>query len=265
MSSPVITNIILAHRFVSPPSWYSDDYLLARNFHGLVFVLDGYAEYTLGNGKRLYAHPSDCFYMPKGSTYTTRCNDEQSFIHMTVNFDLLSPVPLFPEPFKQKIVSPRRMEQTFSALVHRWSVRHPFYQERCMGLLYELLYLFLKETQASGQPYMHKLLPARAYLDAHFTEDFPLDQLSELCGLSDAYFRRLFHRAFHETPSQYRRRLRISCAQDLLLTGHYSISEVGRLCGYPDPAYFSRMFHLTTGTSPSQYLSNQHIAKSESI
>lgn len=258
MSSPVITNIVLAHHFFSHPGWYSDEYMPSRSFYGLVYVLEGYAEYILGDGRRLHAYPGDCFFMPKGSVYTTRCNDHEPFIHMTVNFDMTEEEPLFSGPVKQRISAQLRFEQVFSALVHRWSIRHPFYQERCMGLLYELLYLFLKEAKTGGQPYLSKLRPAQQYLDEHFMEDFSLDLLPELCGLSQTYFRRLFHRVFHETPAQYRRRLRISCSQDLLLTGHYSMSEIAQLCGYPDPAYFSRMFKKTTGLSPSQYITNQH-------
>ena len=71
--------------------------------------------------------------------------------------------------------------------------------------------------------------------------------------MSPTYFRRLFHSVFHETPVQYRRRLRIARAVDLLLTGQYSIAEIAAACGYPDPAYFSRVFHQTMGLSPSEY------------
>lgn len=256
MAQPVITDIILAHHFSSPPGWYSDEYLLARRFHGVVYVLEGYAEYVLGDGTRLHARPGDCFYVPKGSVYTTRCNASQPFIHLTVNFDLLGSDRLFPGVVKQKIRSALRFEQQFFTLVHCWTARHPYYRERCMGMLYELLYLLLREARSPAQPYKEKLRPARQYLDEHFNEDFPLNLLPQLCGLSETYFRRLFHRVFHETPAQYRQRLRIACAEDLLLTGHYSVTETAQQCGYPDPAYFSRMFRKTTGMSPSQYVAS---------
>ena len=257
MAAPIVTDIILAHRFAAPPGWYSDEYVLARKYCGIVYVLEGYAEYTLGNGQQLHARPGDCFFMPKGAVYTTRCNECDPFVHMTVNFELLEETPLFAGPVRQHIGSALRMEQVFSSLVHHWSARHPFYRERCIGLLYELLYLFLKENQTPAQAYLQQLLPARQYLDSHFTEDFPLSVLSGLCGLSETYFRRLFHRVFHETPVQYRCRLRIAYAKDLLLTGHYSMTRIAQLCGYPDPAYFSRMFRKNTGISPSQYVQTQ--------
>lgn len=254
MRHPIVNNIILAHHFISPPGWYSDEYALARRYHGIVYVMEGYAEYVLGDGSHLHARAGECLYMPRGCVYTTRCNREQPFVHMTVNFDLSQPEGLFAAPVKQKLRAPVHFEQLFATLVHHWSVRHPFYYERCMGILYEMIYLLLKEIKAPGSPYMEKLKPARLYLDEHFREEFSLDILPQLCGLSETYFRRIFRKAFHETPAEYRRRLRIACARDLLLSGQYSISETAMLCGYPDPAYFSRIFHQTLGLSPSQYI-----------
>lgn len=254
MQHPIVNNIILAHHFISPPGWYSDEYALARRYHGIVYVMEGYAEYVLGDGSHLHARAGECLYMPRGCVYTTRCNREQSFVHMTVNFDLSTPEGLFAAPVKQKLRAPVHFEQLFATLVHHWSVRHPFYYERCMGILYEMIYLLLKEIKAPGSPYMEKLKPARLYLDEHFREEFSLGILPQLCGLSETYFRRIFRKALHETPAEYRRRLRIACARDLLLSGQYSISETAMLCGYPDPAYFSRIFHQTLGLSPSQYI-----------
>ena len=92
------------------------------------------------------------------------------------------------------------------------------------------------------------------YLDGHFLEDFSLTQLAERCGLSEPYFRRLFLRVFHETPAEYRRRLRIAYAEDLLLSGSFTVTQTAQLCGYSDPAYFSRVFRKTMGVSPHQYM-----------
>ena len=250
----LLWNGFIPEHFVSPPGWYSDEYALARRCHGIVYVLEGYAEYILGNGSHLHVRPGECLYMPRGCMYTTRCNQEQAFAHMTVNFDLSGPEGLFPAPVRQKLNTPVHFEQLFTALVHHWSVRHPYYYERCMGILYEMIYLLLKERRAPGSPYMARLKPARLYLDEHFREEFPLGILPQLCGLSETYFRRIFQKTFHETPAEYRRRLRIACAGDLLLSGQYSISETAQLCGYPDPAYFSRIFRQTMGLSPSQYI-----------
>lgn len=259
MPHPIVTNIILAHHFISPPGWYSDEYALARKYSGIVYVLDGYAEYIKGDGSRFSVCAGDCIYVPKNSVYTTRCSPTKNFVHMTVNFELMDGGDLFTAPTRQKLSGSVHFEQLFMRLVHHWTVRHPYYHERCTGILYEMLYLILKEMKSSGNPYLEKLQPARVYLDEHFREDFPLNLLPELCGLSETYFRRLFHRVFNETPAEYRRRLRISCAEDLLLSGQYTLSQIALQCGYPDPAYFSRMFRKTLGVTPSRYVAERFI------
>lgn len=258
MSNTVISRIVLAHHFSAPPNWSSRDYARVRLFSGIVYVLDGSAEYIMADGKRFTVRKGECLYIPKGSMYTTQCGDTENFVHMTVNFELLDNREFYPILIRKKLSHPIHFEQLCSKLVHYWTVRHPYYHERCIGVLYEMIYVLLKElTQPSG-PYLDKVLPARVFLDEHFQEDFELTQLATLCGLSETYFRRLFLRVFHETPAEYRRRLRIAYAEDLLLSGNCSVTQAAQFCGYSDPAYFSRVFRKTTGLSPMQYI-DEHL------
>ena len=40
MENTVISRIVLAHHFVSPPGWCSQDYARVRLFSGIVYVLE---------------------------------------------------------------------------------------------------------------------------------------------------------------------------------------------------------------------------------
>lgn len=254
MPNTVIRKIALAHHFAAPPGWCSQDYARARQYSGIVYVLEGGAEYLLSDGKRFAVRQGDCLYIPRGSAYTTRCGETERFVHMTVNFELLDGREFYPSLIRRKLGHPTRFEQLFTRLIHCWNARHPLYHERCIGVLYELACVLLEEITQPGGPYLEKVFPAREYLDGHFLEDFSLTQLAERCGLSEPYFRRLFLRVFHETPAEYRRRLRIAYAEDLLLSGSFSVTQTAQLCGYSDPAYFSRVFRKTMGVSPHQYM-----------
>ena len=253
MVYPIVTDIILAHRFLSPAGWTSNEYALAREHHGIVYALEGRAEYCLHNGDRFRIEAGDCLYVPRGTRYVIGCGREMGFVHMTVNFDLLEDGGIFPVIMHRTLSQPRHFQQAFTGLVRTWTLRHPNYREKCMSLLYELIYLLQCEVQAAPHQHMQRLSPACLYLDEHFCEDFPLGILPSLCKLSPTYFRRLFHSVFHETPAEYRRRLRIARACDLLLAGQHSIEAVAELCGYPDAAYFTRMFTKTMGQPPSHY------------
>lgn len=160
--------------------------------------------------------------IPSGIRYITRCSANPPFAHMTVNFSL-SAAPSFPAMDIASTQPTKKIEQTFSKLVRTWNVRHPFYEEKCINLLYQLIYQFQCEIHTAPRRHLQKLASARVCLDEHFCEDFPLDMLPRMCELSPTYFRRLFHSVFYETTGEYRRRLRIAKARDLLLTGHYKV------------------------------------------
>lgn len=248
----VIEQIVLAHHFTAPPGWEGKDHAKIRRHHGIVYVLNGQAEYHMPGGEIYTIRTGDCLYIPSGAGYVVRCACDEGFDHMTVNFSMRE--YLFPERKRIRFSTPVQFEQTFRALIRHWSLRHDFYRERCMASLYEMTWLMLSEVYTGSVRNHHLLEPACAYMDEHFVEDFPLSILPSLCGLSPTYFHRLFREVFHETPGDYLCRLRIARARDLLLGGFCSIRKAAELCGYEDPAYFSRMFKKTMGESPSQYL-----------
>lgn len=253
MSELILERIVWAHRFSAPPGW---KYNRTHQHHGIIYVLNGKAQYCMSNGDSLWINKGECIYVPRKTDCIIRCSQDEGFKHMTVNFEVRGEGGLAPVPTKIRVNAQQHFEQVFGSLVHHWSVRHPYYRERCMGILYEIIYLLLYELQASPLKHIQKLDPARTYLDEHFCEEFSLEMLAELCGMSATYFRRLFHSVYHETPAEYRRRLRIARAEDLILCGQYHLAEIASLCGYPDPAYFSRVFKKTLGVSPSHYLSS---------
>ena len=251
MEATILTDIILCHRFVSPPLWHSEEYAIARKHHGIVYAIKGHAIYTMQDGTVFPLREGEWLYMPRGSTYTTRC-EEESFIHMTVNFDVLGEQPVFPGIQHRKAASPQT-EQVFASLVSEWTKRHYDYTEKCLGCLYELIYCLRRELLSAPAGYTALLQPAREYLDEHFCEDFPIEKLAVRCGVSSTYFRRLFAQVYGESPAETRSRLRMARACDLLLSGQYSVEETALLCGYEDAAYFSRAFRKLKGVPPSRY------------
>lgn len=254
MAAFVLQQIVLAHLFSAPPGWVCNESAAPRLHHGLIYVMSGQMEYRQPGRGSLVLRAGDCLYIPQGTPYVTRNGGSDAFVHRTVNFSIADGGQIFPAPTRCHVHASTRFEQVFSQLARHWAVRHPHYRERCLGLLYELVYLFLQEQDALPRQHLQKLQPARAYLDEHFCENFPLEKLPELCDLSETYFRRLFRSVFHETPGEYRTRLRMARAGDLLLSGLCGVKQAGLLCGYDDPAYFSRIFRKTMGQSPAQYV-----------
>ena len=88
-----------------------------------------------------------------------------------------------------------------------------------------------------------------------------LEDLAALCGISDSYLKKLFHKKFGMPTSKYIISLRIHYACDLLQTEHYTTSKVAELCGYSDIYFFSRQFKRYMGISPTQFVKKYRSSK----
>jgi AraC family transcriptional regulator len=84
------------------------------------------------------------------------------------------------------------------------------------------------------------------YADASLT----IGKIAAAAGLSEGYFRRLFHEFYRVSPSQYLRGLRLSHARDLLAEAELTISDIAASCGFSSAYYFSAAFRAATGISP---------------
>ena len=89
---------------------------------------------------------------------------------------------------------------------------------------------------------------------AHYTDEIiSVPFLSELCGVSEQYLRRLFQAEFGYSPAIYIRLLRLEYAKSLLETNEYSVTDIAMLSGFNSPAYFSREFKKEYGVSPKAF------------
>lgn len=93
----------------------------------------------------------------------------------------------------------------------------------------------------------------REYIDEHFTENFPISDAAEVCGLSESYFYRAFKRSEGITPVEYRTSLRIRLAAELLEGGNHSVEQICGMAGFSSSAYFRNVFREYTGVNPKEY------------
>ena len=74
-----------------------------------------------------------------------------------------------------------------------------------------------------------------------------------MCHMSKYHFLRVFKAVTGTTPLEYRSRIRIDHAKELLKNSNFSVSEIGEALGYSSLAYFSVAFKKATGLSPTEY------------
>ncbi|MBR6761377.1 MAG: AraC family transcriptional regulator [Oscillospiraceae bacterium] len=113
------------------------------------------------------------------------------------------------------------------------------------GLLSNLLTMLLTVNSISEEDdtaLQAKLKTVLAYVDANFTAEISLDDLSHRFYISKYYLTREFKRAYGETIFQHIIGLRINYAKRLLRFTDKSVEEISELCGFNDQSYFSKQF-----------------------
>lgn len=87
---------------------------------------------------------------------------------------------------------------------------------------------------------------------AHYAEPITLRRLAERHGLKPKYFSAQFRKYMGMGPIDYLIRYRMNRAEELLVTGDYTVLAVARCVGYPDAYYFSRLFKKHKGVAPGE-------------
>lgn len=81
----------------------------------------------------------------------------------------------------------------------------------------------------------------------------PIETLIRRIGYSAAHGQALFSRVYGLAPRQYRSRMKLQRACELLREAGRPVAAVGEALGYADAAHFSRQFKRWSGVSPQQY------------
>ncbi|HEY5894474.1 MAG TPA: AraC family transcriptional regulator [Chthoniobacterales bacterium] len=147
------------------------------------------------------------------------------------------------------------MEQIYDELMRRKA--SPL---RVQGLA-QLIAIHLAETYSEtvkghrDSPSLpgYKLRQITDWMAEHVVDDFNLDQLAGMAGLSRFHFNRLFKKATGFSPSRYHINLRMNVARRLLRETKKGIVAVAIEVGYTNPSHFAQLFRRDTGLSPSDY------------
>ena len=223
-----------------------------RPSHGIVFYGGGMRSFTFDETDTVTVGGNEILYLPKGSNYTIESHIDGDCY--AINFQTYSDVSF--EPFKFKVKNHKFFVDAFKASEQAWRQKVSGYEMKCKSLLYDIIFNLRKEYEMgyAAKKTLTLIKPAIDYINANYTNDnIEIKYLSELCNISEAYFRRIFLKSFGISPIKYINNLKIDRAKELIGSGLYSISEVAASSGFHDEAYFSRKFKESTGVSPSEY------------
>jgi AraC-like DNA-binding protein len=90
------------------------------------------------------------------------------------------------------------------------------------------------------------------YIDTHFANALPLQDLCDAAHLSGSYLIRAFKKRYGVAPHEYQTNRRIQYAKARLRAGA-PIAQVALDVGFADQAHFQRVFKRMTAATPGQY------------
>ena len=108
-------------------------------------------------------------------------------------------------------------------------------------------------TSSSGPDAVHSIpenalviSPALDYIEDHYSSQFPIEVLADLCHMSLTHFRRVFHSIMQTSPLDYLNSTRIMKACNLLRSTEESILSISEMAGFASVSNFNRHFHANT-------------------
>jgi len=162
----------------------------------------------------------------------------------------------------QRLLSTRAAATTllhFQELLECSRRPDPASRLRSSGKLLELLAIWAEPSKTDlGTTSLVQIY--RELIEKHWSRsDLSLGALAQEMGYSINHLGTLFKKELGLSPVEYRNRLRLSRAREMLLSGSQSIAAIAAEVGFPDANYFSRIFRVTFGISPRRFVHEHHL------
>ena len=90
-------------------------------------------------------------------------------------------------------------------------------------------------------------------MNSDYGKPCTLDDYAATCNMSKFHFLRVFKEITGASPIEYRNRIRIEHAKELLLYTNTPVGEIAAAVGYSSDTYFCDAFKSAVGASPSEY------------
>lgn len=137
--------------------------------------------------------------------------------------------------------------------------RRELYLEEAKGIVLALLVEIARwnkvEGEAEGKPVGNSSLisPALDYISEFPDQQIRIEELAQMCHISETHFRRSFSECMNMTPVEYINWVRIKTACDELKKTNDSIGDIAVRTGFTTLSTFNRNFQKVMGISPHEW------------
>ena len=245
---PIITDVQFFTSFFKKKEMV---HVSARKFSAVTFRKSGRVLIRY-KGNEFISEPNSLTFMPKGCAYDTQIfeDGEMSILHF---YTLGEKDLFFDTPMSVRPPFPLAFSNLFGNALERFAASgcDLFSMSAAYEILNEAKSVFFSESPSPPR----RMKNCKQYLDDNICDtSLRISALSEMCGISEVYFRREFKKFYGTSPMDYIKRRRIEVAQGLLQTGLCSVTETAFQSGFESISYFSSEFRRLTGISPSEYI-----------
>lgn len=215
----------------------------------IIIKYEGETLYTTKSGTYV-SNINNIVILPKGCNYSWQCIKEGHF--SVIEFESNS---TFDDILHFPNIDGEKIFKLFKNFEYRQIVKKNMYEIENIKETYALILELLKTRKQKYIPTekWNKISPAIEYITKNYTQKIKSEELSELCGISNVYFRKLFTQTMKCAPIDYLHKLRIQKAKEMLKSDYGSISDIAYSLGYLNIYDFSRTFKKYVGVPPSKF------------
>lgn len=243
-----ITQVVLACKV---PAGSGEAVHKNRPSHGLALNISGEKKYIFDDVS-ITVKDKDIIFLPENSNYVVETIIPGDCY--AINFKLDCEINFNPFITHQKNYT--EIYDIFISAEKAFKTKKKGYMLKCKSELYSLLYNIINEHYLKYIPTSKEklILPATKYIHNFYSDkEIKISTLSELCGMKESYFRRIFLNCFGVSPIKYINNLKLMRAKELLLQSEYPLETVSELSGFNNVYYFCRYFKRSTGLTPGEY------------
>ena len=220
-----------------------------RKVNSFSIRLDGTRNYYIDN--EVYTvNGGEVIFLPKDIAYSFSDVSEEPSKGLVINFD---------NEFEETFPSVYSLDDFYEAdylknhIVDLWRLGDSSEKYKCMSLVYSLISYVanIENGRYSDKKKFAIIDPAIKYLKKHiYDTSLKTNNLHELCGVSDTYFRKIFISKFGTSPKNYIIEKRVLHAKSIIDSGDFTtVKELALTVGYKDALYFGKIFKKHFGMS----------------
>ncbi len=247
------------------PNWFIQDSTI--NFIDLSYFSRGKAFYKV-NGEYYEVNQGDLICIPKGSQRSATTDPDNPMETFSVNFQLYdtkgNDVEL-PFPLLSHVGTSEELLYLYNELTLVWLKKSPGFEIEARALVLMILHNYFKRFYYRNNVHNmdSRIQETIRYILSNLYNPIKVEELARNAGVTTAYFGTLFKKYTGSSVKEYINKMKINNAENILLSGEFSVKDVAYKCGFEDIFYFSKLFKRIKGYPPSKILLDKKMISSQ--